>query len=104
MKEITSQQLLDKLEQDPTVFLIDVRENIEYFSFNVGGLNIPLSELAEKVCTIPLKKNDEIIVVCAKGIRSKSAVEILEKLNFTNVYNVSGGVCEIHKMRCCASS
>ncbi|KJF16888.1 MULTISPECIES: rhodanese-like domain-containing protein [Acidithrix] len=56
--------------------LIDVREPYEFDSGHVrGAINIPLSQLANKLPTIPLSKR--IFVICASGSRSMEAAKFL---------------------------
>lgn len=81
------------VEQGAT--FIDVRENHEFESGHlVNAINIPLSELRERVDEIPRDK--PVYIHCRSGQRSYNAVKILQHLGFANVYNVSGsflGIC-----------
>ncbi|MCF6295671.1 MAG: HesA/MoeB/ThiF family protein [Flavobacteriaceae bacterium] len=73
---------------------IDVRENDELPK--VEELNptyIPLSELENRLDNIDLKK--EIIIFCQVGIRSKTAVSILQKHNINKSYSIKEGASEI---------
>ena len=50
-----------------------------------------LHQIADYVKEIPTDKN--VYVVCQHGVRSKVAIEYLEKeYNFTNLINVEGGM------------
>jgi sulfur-carrier protein adenylyltransferase/sulfurtransferase len=69
---------------------IDVRENNELPK--VEDLNptyIPLSELENSLNKIDLKK--EKVIFCQAGIRSKTAVSILQKHNINKSYSVKEG-------------
>ncbi len=73
--------------------LIDVRDEWEYEEFNVGGLNIPMSEIRDKRHL--LLDYDHVIVACTNGGRSRIAVkdylraiELADKL----FYHVEGGI------------
>lgn len=71
--------------------LIDVREEWEKKSADIGGLLIPLNEIESRTEEIPRNKN--IIVYCKDGSTSIKAVETLtRKYNFTNVFNLEGGI------------
>lgn len=65
--------------------LIDVRTETEYTRQNIGGVNIPLADLQEKIHLIdPHKK---IILHCQSGIRAQQAVAILaKKINASSFY------------------
>lgn len=66
--------------------LLDVRTKGEYKQGNISNsINIPLDSLSSSLSK--LKKDQTIIVVCASGMRSKSAVSILKKNGFSEVYN-----------------
>ncbi len=73
------------------ILLIDVREEDEFERFNIGGLNIPLSELESNLTRVqPDKKT---VVVCQTGIRSLKALHLLKNtLPGLEVYNLKGGL------------
>ncbi len=72
-------------------FLIDVRKPDEYSQKHIpGSINIPLDGLEKKIAGYVPDKQTEIIVYCAKGVRSRQAAEILTKLGYKNVYNLGG--------------
>ena len=74
------------------VQLIDVREQLEFHTFNIGGENIPLGKLLAEVDEIEYDTDQEIVVVCQRGLRSETARRVLEGKGFTNVKNLSGGL------------
>lgn len=57
--------------------LVDIRENYEYESDHVGGINIPLPDLSAKLHELPKSKN--IVFYCRSGVRSKKAASIFQK-------------------------
>ena len=75
---------------DDVIQVIDVREEIEFEAFNLGGRNIPLDDLEDELDTI---SNKNIVVVCQTGARSLKAIEILRS-HFTElkIYNLKGGI------------
>lgn len=69
--------------------LIDVRTAEERAVFNIGGLHIPLSEIA----TTTIDTTKPIVCYCASGKRSAEAVKILlDKLPQVSIYSLQGGV------------
>lgn len=91
MKEITVQELKEKLDQKAENFLlIDVREDFEYMVSNNGGEHIPLSTLQSRLHTLDADK--EIAIICRSGARSANACAFLQREGFENVYNVKGGM------------
>ena len=69
------------LESNPnSIYLVDVREPNEFEAENLGGINIPLSEIADEIPHFPLDK--KIIFYCQSGRRSKLAFDILKQSAF----------------------
>ena len=95
--DITAAELKQRLQHNETLTLIDVREELEYHTFNIGGLNIPLGRLANEVNEYDWNKNDEIIVICKIGMRSNTAKLILQQNGYTNVKNLKGGLIALQK-------
>lgn len=53
-----------------------------------GAVNIPLSELRERVEELP--QNQELLVFCQSGVRGHTATALLNNLNF-RAHHLSGG-------------
>lgn len=90
MKEITVQELQQKQESNEKFTLLDVRETFEYYICHIHGLLIPLDQLSDRLNE--LNKNEEIVVMCRSGSRSKRACQLLEENGFKKVTNLKGGV------------
>lgn len=92
-KQIHVSEVRDLYEQG--AFFLDVREKNEVENGQIkGALNVPLSELRERMNEIP--KDRPIYVHCRSAQRSYNAVMALQNSGFTQVYNVSGsflGIC-----------
>ncbi len=89
-EDIKCPELRKKLKNNE-VFLLDVRETYEYEAENIGGLNIPMSELPNRVSEIP--KDKTVVVYCRSGGRSSSAINFLvDNFKYTNLKNSSGGI------------
>lgn len=70
-------------------YLLDIRETPEYILDHLpGSVNIPLSELRERLDEIP--KDQEIYVYCAVGIRGYAATRVLMQHGY-HVKNLDGG-------------
>lgn len=96
--EINATDFKQRLSQSETVNILDVREIIEFHTYNIGGNNVPLSALFENIETIGYNKTDEIIVICKAGIRSKTAQAILIQNGYTNVKNLTGGLLAMQRL------
>jgi len=72
--------------------VLDVRQPAEVAAGKiVNSKNIPLGDLAVRVKDLEKWKSKPVIVVCASGSRSSSAVGVLKKHGFEKVFNLSGG-------------
>jgi phage shock protein E len=69
--------------------IIDVREPFEFATGHVkGALNIPPTKLMKGASKLEgVAKDTEIIVYCRSGARSAVAMNMLQKLGYTNVKN-----------------
>jgi len=90
MKEISVQELKEKIDKGEDFQLIDVREDFEYQVSNLGGELIPLGGILIETDKIATDK--EVIIMCRSGKRSAAAVMQLEAQGFTNLYNLYGGI------------
>ena len=89
--EINMEEL--KQKQQNGAIIIDVRSVQEY---NEGHLNyaknIPDYKINNNIVNIIQNKNQEIVLYCESGTRSKKAYKKLTKYGYTNVYNLYGGL------------
>ena len=91
MKSISAMELFQIVQRKESCQLIDVREVVEHNDFNIGGDNIPMSEIFENIQL--LSQDQPVIIYCQKGIRSAIVIQRLEeKFGFINLINLSGGV------------
>lgn len=81
---------LQELLQREQVQLIDVREPEEHAAFNIGGMNIPLSQVTSHNALF--HSGNTIVLYCASGIRSKKAAELLAANNVKNVLSLQDGI------------
>ena len=71
--------------------IIDVREGHEYKRGHIAGsVNIPLSQLSQRMGEIPKDKN--VYLYCQSGMRSKQAAKALSRNGYTNLANLNGGI------------
>lgn len=93
---LTYVEAKDMLKEDVNGILIDVRSIQEYKEYHLNGaICIPLYELQIKIENIVQNKQQLIILYCQSGARSKRAIEILETMGYTNLYEIDGGIDNI---------
>lgn len=93
VKEIDSQALQTRFDENKPLHLIDIRTEAELR----GGVLPQASHLPMHL--IPLKMNDfprdkEIILYCRSGARSYHACRFLMQQGFDNVINLRGGILD----------
>lgn len=90
MKEITTDELAEKRKTDPSISIIDVREDEEVAEGMIpSARHIPLGELPKR--QEELDKNQHYYIVCRSGGRSARACEFLKEQGY-DVTNVAGGM------------
>lgn len=78
--------------------VLDVRDLGEYGQGHIpNALHIPLSELPKRSGELAKYKARPIIVYCASGMRSASAVSTLRKEGLEKLFNLRGGLQEWEK-------
>lgn len=71
--------------------IIDIRDKNEFNKSHINGaINIKINEVS-KVKELFPNKDEKIIVVCNKGIRSIAVAEELSDMGYKNVYNLIDG-------------
>ncbi len=78
-------------ESGAPFFLMDVREASEYADAHLAGSqSIPLGSIWTREADVP--RDRPIVVYCANDVRGDIAMRELEKLGFSNVRHLEGGM------------
>jgi rhodanese-related sulfurtransferase len=96
---INASEFNNRLQNGDAINLLDVRETIEFSTYNIGGQNMPLSKLANSIDQLPYNKTDEIVVICKIGMRSETACTLLQENGYQNVRNLTGGLIALQKLK-----
>ncbi|KAF2516971.1 HesA/MoeB/ThiF family protein [Flavobacterium foetidum] len=96
IEEVNFEFVLDEINKDEILF-IDIRNIDESpkISFK-NQIQIPLMNLEKEIER--LDKNQVIYVFCQSGIRSKIAVELLQKHRFKNIKSIAGGALAMKQL------
>lgn len=94
MRNISPLELQAYLVEAPVKpLLLDVRESHEFAYCHIeGSKHIPMHELPARIHE--LDHEQEIVLICHHGIRSRMAGNYLGGHNFQRLLNLSGGVAE----------
>ena len=92
IKEVTVDDTQQRLKDDPSVKLIDVREDNEWNAAHASGSTHLGKGIIERdiEANVP-DKATEIILYCGGGFRSALAADVLQNMGYTNVYSMAGG-------------
>jgi rhodanese-related sulfurtransferase len=87
--EISTAQAYEKYQQG--ALFLDVRTQEEWDQMHIPrSILIPLDELQNHLNE--LLRDQDIVVVCKSGVRSKEGVTILRQADFTRATCMSGGI------------
>ncbi len=96
---ISAAELKEKLLNGKQFSLIDVREELEFHTMNIGGENIPLGKLTRIIDELEYSKDQELVMICQRGIRSETARRLLVSAGFENVKNLIGGLLAYNRLK-----
>jgi rhodanese-related sulfurtransferase len=93
VKELTVDQVKAKLDRGEKFHLVDVREESEWAKDHLPGA----VHLGKGVIERDVEKElpdtaAEVVLYCGGGFRSALAAENLQKMGYTNVISMDGGV------------
>lgn len=101
VSEIFPWDLEEKLQDNPDLILLDIREPYEYDAMHIkNSISIPRGVL-ETACeydfeeTVPEivdARDKEIIVICRSGNRSVFACDVMQQMGYTNVISLKTGL------------
>jgi rhodanese-related sulfurtransferase len=92
MDEISVQELKMRQERGEKLILIDCREPYEFETAHLSDLNYPLDNIAGFIEDFENQKQNEIIIYCRSGNRSRAMVNYLKQQGFVHAKNLTGGV------------
>ncbi len=92
VREISVQQVMQKLSRNEKFHLVDVREESEW----AAGRAQNAAHLSKGVIERDVEKsipdfNAEIVLYCGGGFRSALAADNLKKMGYKNVFSMAGG-------------
>lgn len=78
--------------------VIDVRDQADYARGHVpNARHIPLAELGKRTAELDKFRSQPLILCCATGTRSHSAIAALRKAGFEKLFHLRGGIQEWEK-------
>jgi rhodanese-related sulfurtransferase len=93
IKETTVDEVKEKLDDGEKLTLIDVREESEFAKDHLpGALHLGKGVIERDVEARVPDLNTPLILYCGGGYRSALAADNLQKMGYTNVISMDGGV------------
>ena len=93
VKTISATGLQDRMQQEPGMLVLDVREREEVAKARLEGTTgVPLPELLERLGELEAWKNQKVVVLCHLGGRGETAARMLIDHGFGSVENLDGGI------------
>jgi rhodanese-related sulfurtransferase len=90
--EVTIEQTRKRMDADPRVKLLDVREDNEWQSGHAAKAEHLGKGIIERdIEKMVPDKSAELILYCGGGYRSALAADVLQKMGYTNVFSMAGG-------------
>ncbi|MEN8145411.1 MAG: rhodanese-like domain-containing protein [Gemmatimonadota bacterium] len=90
---IEASELASRIDDGTAPFLLDVRTPAEYAEGHVtGAVNIPHTELADRLGELDFGLSEELVVYCRSGRRAAVAESILAEAGFTGVRDLEGHI------------
>jgi rhodanese-related sulfurtransferase len=85
--------LIQANKDNPDFVILDVRTPGEFSAERLeNAINLDYRSNAFRNDLENLNRNKVYLIYCRTGVRSGSALDIMKGLNFTEVYNMSGGI------------
>jgi rhodanese-related sulfurtransferase len=92
---IEARTLADQLKRDPEPVIVDVRGPDEFhgpLGHVANALNLPVSELPNRLTQINVFKDKPIILICRTDKRAANAAALLRESGFRDVHVLRGGM------------
>lgn len=91
-------KMINNLKDSPSFVILDVRTPGEFKSGYIeGAINIDFYSSDFKEQLAKLSKIKTYLVYCKSGARSGRATKIMEKMGFSKIYNLNGGIIKWEK-------
>jgi rhodanese-related sulfurtransferase len=95
IQETTVDDIKDRFDRGDKFTLVDVREESEYAKDHLpGAIHLGKGVIERDIEARVPDPNTELVLYCGGGFRSALAADNLQKMGYTNVISMDGGVRE----------
>jgi rhodanese-related sulfurtransferase len=93
VRETNVDTIHSRLERNEKFTLVDVREDNEYSKDHIpGAIHLGKGVIERDIEVRVPDKGAEIVLYCGGGFRSALAADNLQKMGYTNVISMDGGI------------
>jgi rhodanese-related sulfurtransferase len=93
IRELTVDDVKAKLAAKETFYLVDVREESEWAKDHLpGAIHLGKGIIERDIEKEIPQTNAPIVLYCGGGFRSALAADNLQKMGYTNVWSMDGGI------------
>jgi rhodanese-related sulfurtransferase len=93
VRETTVPVVAERLQRGDKFHFVDVREDEEWHAGRAhGAVHLGKGVIERDIETRIPGKDEEIVLYCGGGYRSALAAEALQKMGYTNVASMAGGI------------
>ena len=95
IRETTVAEVKTRLDKGERFVLVDVREDREFDADHIpGAVHLGKGIIERDIEAAYPELNTELILYCGGGFRSALAADNLQKMGYTNVISMDGGIRE----------
>jgi rhodanese-related sulfurtransferase len=95
VREVTTDDIKGKLDRHEDFYLVDVREESEYAQDHLpGAIHLGKGIIERDIEMRVPDLNAPLVLYCGGGYRSALTADNLQKMGYTNVVSMDGGVRE----------
>ena len=92
IREITIDQLRERLAANPNILILDVREDDEWRAGHAAGaVHLGKGVLERDIERLVPDPHTEIVLYCGGGYRSALACDMAQRMGYTKVASLVGG-------------
>ena len=93
VKECTVAQAKARLDREPGLHFLDVREDHEFAKDHAqGARHVGKGIIERDIETLIADRQAAVILYCGGGYRSALAADALQQMGYTNVVSMDGGI------------
>jgi rhodanese-related sulfurtransferase len=93
VKETNADEIKHRLDRGDKFLLIDVREESEFAKEHLpGAIHLGKGIIERDIESRVPDLNSEMVLYCGGGFRSAMAADNLQKMGYTNVLSMDGGI------------